>query len=314
MKIEILGTESLGVRGLCCTVETDERTFLFDPGAALGYTRHHLLPHPFQVAVDEQVRDKIVQAWAGATDIVISHFHGDHVPLTDANPFQLNAERIAGRTKGKRIWAKLSRLTTLERKRASCLASLLECGMTPAEGESCRQACFSAPVPHGDKRAHTAVMMTRVEDHGVFVHASDIQLLNDEAVEQILAWKADILLLSGPPLYLSGRLTPGQLSSARSRAERLAKSIATVIIDHHLLRERCGIDWLEELRAMTGGNIMCAADYMGRPRMLLEAGRRYLYEKMPVPAGWHEQYARGKADTAGYLKKGLNNSTIAPPR
>jgi len=314
MNIEILGTESLGVRGLCCTVATEERMFLFDPGVALGYTRHHLLPHPFQVAIDEQVQEKILQAWAGATDIVISHFHGDHVPLTDANPFQLNAERIAGRTKGKRIWAKLSRLTALERERASRLASLLECGMTKAEGESCREVCFSAPVPHGKECGRAAVMMTRVEDKKIFVHASDIQLLNDEAVEQLLAWKPDILLLSGPPLYLSHRLTPEQLTSARSRAERLARSVGTMIIDHHLLRERCGIAWLEELRAGTNGNIMCAADYMGKPRRLLEADRRYLYKKMPVPAGWHEQYARGKADTAGYLRKGLNNSTIDPPR
>ena len=39
---------------------------------------------------------------------------------------------------------------------------------------------------------------------------------------------------------------------------------------------------------------------MEKPRMLLEARRRYLYEKMPVPEGWHSAYARGKVGTNAY--------------
>ena len=85
MRIEILGTESLGVRGLSCVVEAGERKIVIDPGVALGYNRHGLLPHPLQVAVGEVVRQKIIRAMADATDIVFSHFHGDHVPLVDAN-------------------------------------------------------------------------------------------------------------------------------------------------------------------------------------------------------------------------------------
>ena len=74
MKIEILGTESLGVRGLCCFVETKNRKILIDPGIALGYIRHRLLPHPFQIAIDEKIQKKIIEKWIGATDIIISHF------------------------------------------------------------------------------------------------------------------------------------------------------------------------------------------------------------------------------------------------
>jgi predicted metallo-beta-lactamase superfamily hydrolase len=93
MGIEILGTESLGVRGLSCVVEACDRSIIIDPGIALGYQRHSLLPHPFQVAAGENVRRKIVKALKECTDIVISHFHGDHVPLANANPFQLSAKR-----------------------------------------------------------------------------------------------------------------------------------------------------------------------------------------------------------------------------
>ena len=40
MNVEIIGAESLGVRGLCCFVETKDRKILIDPGVALGYVRH----------------------------------------------------------------------------------------------------------------------------------------------------------------------------------------------------------------------------------------------------------------------------------
>ena len=58
MRIEILGTESLGVRGLCCIVHTHDRHIVIDPGVALGYQRAGLLPHLIQVAAGEDVRKK----------------------------------------------------------------------------------------------------------------------------------------------------------------------------------------------------------------------------------------------------------------
>ena len=57
MKIRILGTESLGVRGLCCSVELKGRKILIDPGIALGWNRYGFLPHPFQVAVGARTRE-----------------------------------------------------------------------------------------------------------------------------------------------------------------------------------------------------------------------------------------------------------------
>jgi predicted metallo-beta-lactamase superfamily hydrolase len=77
MNVEIIGAESLGVRGLCCFVETKDRKILIDPGVALGYVRHKLLPHPIQIAIDEKVQKRIMDVWNEATDIVLSHFHGD---------------------------------------------------------------------------------------------------------------------------------------------------------------------------------------------------------------------------------------------
>jgi predicted metallo-beta-lactamase superfamily hydrolase len=89
MKIEIVGAESLGVRGLCCLVSFDNRRVFIDPGVALGHIRHGLMPHPFQVALGARIRERIIRETNLATDVVFSHFHGDHVPLADANPYQL---------------------------------------------------------------------------------------------------------------------------------------------------------------------------------------------------------------------------------
>ena len=106
MRIEILGAESLGVRGLCCVVETNDRKVVIDPGVALGFRRHGLLQHPVQVVASERTKKKIERALQDATDVVISHYHGDHIPLVDANPYQLPLEWVAESLKHPRLWLK----------------------------------------------------------------------------------------------------------------------------------------------------------------------------------------------------------------
>jgi len=93
MEIEIVSAESLGVRSLCTVVSTRDRKILIDPGLALGYTRFRLLPHPLQVAVDERIQKRIIHEWSTATDIVISHFHGDHVPLAASSSYESYRKR-----------------------------------------------------------------------------------------------------------------------------------------------------------------------------------------------------------------------------
>ncbi|MEA1928135.1 MAG: MBL fold metallo-hydrolase [Candidatus Auribacterota bacterium] len=304
MNIEIIATESLGVRGLCCFIEARHRKILIDPGIALGYTRHGLLPHPFQVAIDEKIQKKIIQRWSEATDIVISHFHGDHVPLAGANPYQLNIKKITGLNPTVRIWAKTSdHLSQIEKKRAGFLAIILNIRLIPAEDRKEGIITFSNPVPHGRKSHNLqTVIMTRVEDDSVFVHASDIQLLNDEAVSQILDWKPDIALVGGPPLYLGNRIAPDLIKKAWYNAQRLSQAVDTLILDHHLMRSYEGLKWLKRLSSKTRNKVICGADFMKRRRLLLEARRERLYQEMPVPAGWHEAYAQGKANTIHYLK------------
>jgi predicted metallo-beta-lactamase superfamily hydrolase len=298
MQIEILGTESLGVRGLCTVVRTKDRNVIIDPGVALGFRRHGLMPHPAQVIASEKTKELIIKALQDTTDIVISHYHGDHIPLVDANPYQLSVKRVAKLCQRPRFWAKGTKdLSYTQARRAKALASSTGRTLTIAEGINDGPLAFSSPAPHGRRWGRGgSVMMTRVEEDGeVFIHASDIQMLNDEAIKHIIAWQPNVVLSSGPPIYLSS-LTLEEQKDVLRRTLRLAERVDTLILDHHLMRSRKGEQWLDYVSSLTKHKVVCAADFMGFHRNLLEADRVFWYKELPVPDGWHRAYARGEID------------------
>jgi len=149
MKITLLGTESMGVRGLSCLIEVEKRRIVIDPGMALGYRRYNLLPHPAQVAVGEQVRKKINITLSQATDVVFSHYHGDHVPLLDANPYQIEARTVAPLLQRTQLWAKGSEdLAGSSVARKEGLSKLIGTALPNAEGKTDGVIAFSPPMPH----------------------------------------------------------------------------------------------------------------------------------------------------------------------
>jgi uncharacterized protein len=86
-------------------------------------------------------------------------------------------------------------------------------------------------------------MMSRIEDEGtVFVHASDIQLLDRPTVDYIIEWKPDIVLVSGPPLYhYASSSSKPQRAAAWENAVRLSEHVGTLIIDHKGAMGRDGL-------------------------------------------------------------------------
>lgn len=304
MRIEIIGAESLGVRGLCCVVETNGRKIVIDPGVALGYRRHGLLPHPVQVAASERVKAAIGGALEDATDVVISHYHGEHHPMVNANPFQLAADHVAQSLNHPRLWAKGTQdLSPNQVYRAQALAQKINRVLPASEGLSDGPLSFSPPVPHGERGGGGTVMMTRIEEgNEVFVHASDIQMLSDEAIEQILSWQPTLVLASGPPIYLPS-LTWQKREGALRRTLMVARRIDRLILDHHLMRSKEGEKWLDWVSSLTEHKVSYAADFMGQNRNLLEAERLLWYKKMPVPKGWHEAYACGEVDVKAYARE-----------
>ena len=306
MNLEIIGAESLGVRSLCCFIETGDRAILIDPGVALGYLRNSLLPHPVQVAAVEVLRSRIIDRWTRATDIVISHFHGDHTPLPDANPFQLSVKSLVGLNDRATLWTKGNGfLSPREKARAHAVSEILGKPMVRAEGLSDGPLTFSEPVRHGREGANAVtVMMTRVRGEITFVHGSDNQLMNGRAVEIMRGWAPDVLFTDGPPLYLSGT-TEDDSALARKHALSLSVPGRTLVVDHHLFRSRSGVCWFEELAAESSGTVLSAAGYMGRPPLFLEADRELLYDLMPVPEGWHSDYAQGRVQTTPYAEQAI---------
>ncbi|MEA2116319.1 MAG: hypothetical protein U9P36_13185 [Thermodesulfobacteriota bacterium] len=305
MILKIIGTESLGVRGMCCLVQAGEQRIVIDPGVALGYMRHGLLPHPAQIAVGVSVRQIIIEELATATDLVFSHFHGDHVPLRGANPYQLSLQHIAGVPEDIRCWsASWKNQSQKMQQRALDLAVVLGNRMKIAEGCSSGALSFSPALPHGLPESRTGtIMMTRIKADGqVFVHGSDIQLLGDQTVDTILQWQPDTVFVSGPPLYRQSLSTSAH-QQAWKNGIRLAENVETLIIDHHLLRSEQGLNWLDELSQAAGKKIYCAADFMHRTRLLLEARRTELYQKMEVPENWHREYEQGKVSVNDFVIK-----------
>jgi len=278
---------------------------------ALGYLRHGLLPHPCQVAEGERVRQQIIKALEDATDVVFSHFHGDHVPLQEANPYQLAIRDLPTNFQNLCGWSKSpDGLGEKMKHRAHDLAELLGPNLQMAEGLSDGPMTFSPAVPHGIKGSRRGtVMMTRIDlGNKVFLHTSDIQLLDAATIDFIIAWQPDIVLAAGPPLYIE-TLPDEQRTLAWENGLRLAATVDILILDHHLLRDQQGLKWLEALSAEAGKQVYCAADFMGRKRLLLEAERTELYETMPVPTHWHEEYARGLFSAEDFISTG--NSSLS---
>jgi len=277
---------------MCAWVETRDRRILIDPGISLGLVRHGLLPHPCQIAHGAQLRERIVRAFMQATDVILSHYHGDHIPLAVPNPYQLPLERVAEGLKGIRLWGMSPRNTGAAiYNRAKDLEEAAGVSILPAEGHKDAQLQISEAMPHGlYGHSPNMVVMSRIEEDGfVFVHASDIQLVERNPVQQIIDWAPDVVFLSGPPLYIE-TLSADVRAEAWENALTLAESVATVIIDHHLLRCREGVEWLEMVARVSGNHVVCAADYQKKTRRFLEADRERFYKMQPVSEGWHEAY------------------------
>lgn len=163
MQIEILGCESFGARSLACVVYTDKRKTVIDPGVALARLRSGLSPHPKEVAAASRIRERVLFALEGATDIVISHYHGDHMPMKAEDPYQLPMEALPS-LKGVSLWSKgPEKISSLSARRRKEFSEFLGFPLPASEGKNSDNIDFSSPVPHGTRdKGFGTVMMTRI--------------------------------------------------------------------------------------------------------------------------------------------------------
>jgi len=289
-RLKILGAETLGTRGLSCLVSLRRKEVLIDPGVALGFSRHGLHPHPIQAAFAEAVKAVIRRAWGVVSDVVVTHLHGDHVPLRDANPFQLSLRTLNGLVGGiPTLWVGASGLSGREKGRLEDLVKVFGRGnVVGGEAESPDGLIgLAGPYDHGLSRG-AKVFIVRVGWPGECVaHLSDTQLLVEGVIDKVREWGSRVIVTDGPPTYrLFGNAKEAALKRAEEVLKRLAGLADYVIVDHHVARSVDGLKWLDRVRREVGERIMCAADYEGLPRLPLEAWRKELYEVFPEPNEW----------------------------
>lgn len=312
-----LAAESIGVRSLSTLIRTPDLRVLIDPGAALG-TRKKLHPHPKEYQILAQRRASIQAAAQESDCIVISHYHFDHLVPFFKNYayFWSSKEEAAALYNRRRIMCKdpTHNVNRSQRKRGTAFIHAVRKvarDVIFADGQLFKTGAttirFSPAVPHGKQGTHLgSVVMTSIQYQGVsVVHASDVQgPMIPETTDWILQRNPQLLILAGPPTYLSPeRVSPSLITEAANNLQRLVVKIPTVILDHHLQRDPCWRDWLAPIQKISrdvGHRLITVADAMGVPEQLLETQRSELYVAEPTShtyEAWVKTITRGFTTT-----------------
>ncbi len=292
--MHILGTESLGVRGLSCYVEIDGHNILIDLGVALEYTRWGLHPHPLQAVVGDIVRSEIAKFWRIADYVVFTYMHGDHIPIYNANPFQLDLY-VLDHNGEKKIIAPSPHIlntkekTMLEKIREIYREKLITIRWRAAERV---QSKIYGSYPHS--LSHSGVYAVYIDSDLSVLHLSDTGLLVEGIICLVRNIRPDIVVTDGPPIYRymhDKGMVNDLMARARQNLERMISYADKVIIDHHINRCDEGYHWINSVRREYSC-IMTAAEYMGEKPLMLESLRTTLYGLLPEDNYWFREHYR----------------------
>ncbi len=295
IKVRPIGFESLGVRSMATLIETPDVKVLVDPGVSLAPKRYGLPPAEQEWEALEKVRREITSAADKADVITISHYHYDHhTPFSERKYDACTPDDAIAVYDGKTILMKHPE-ENINKSQAGRAASLLK-GLEDLDvdieyaddrtfrfGDTVLE--FSPPFPHGPEGTRLGYVLCLAVKHGddTVVHASDVQgPVEKEALEWILDRSPRLVLISGPPLYLLGfRFPKAALESAVENMIEMAKNVETLLLDHHVVRQK---GYREKLREVyEAGNVVSAADVLGTEETPLEAYRRELHEGEEAP-------------------------------
>jgi hypothetical protein len=127
-----------------------------------------------------------------------------------------------------------------------------------------------ATIEHGNERV---------------LFASDVQgPTYAPTLEIILKQKPNIVIIGGPPAYLSGLVEPEHIQTGIRNLEKLVQNVPVVILEHHLLRDenwRALSQTIFETATNAGHKVLSAAEFLGVENCLLEAKRKTLFETDP---------------------------------
>jgi len=300
-KIEVvpLAEESFGVRSMCTYVETPDVRVLLDAGASLGPNRFRFPPHPKEYKAMAICREKIAKAAEKADVVTVSHYHFDHHTPSFTDWFcNWSSGGVAkGIYEGKLVLVKNYRtLTNFSQRRRGWMfkktggkyAMRLEVADGTTFEFGATKLRFSDPVFHGHENSELGwVLMTTIEcgDERV-LFASDVQgPMFEPTLEMIVAESPRLVIVGGPPTYLSGFRVPEEYIQRGLRSlESLVQRVPETILEHHLLRDE---RWRElsqkifDVASKVGHKVVTAAEFVGEKNNLLESRRKELYENEP---------------------------------
>lgn len=297
-----LAAESLGVRSMCTYVETPDVKILLDAGVSLGPSRFGLPPHPEEFKAIDLCRRKIAEAAEKAEIATLSHYHFDHhtpsyedwlcnwTEATETARQIYEEKTVLIKNPREKINFSQRRRGWMFQKTGGKYAEKLEVadGKSFIFGKSTKIK-FSEPVFHGSENSVLGwVLMTTIQyQDEKFLFAPDVQgPMRSYTLELILREKPQILMIGGPPLYLTGfRVKEEEIQKGLKNLEKIVETVPLTILEHHILRDK---DWREKTKDIfekareCGHKILTAAEFLGQKNVFLEAVRKRLFiEKLP---------------------------------
>ncbi len=278
MKIEILATDSLGVRSMATWIEAGGHKILIDPGAALGPKRYGLPPHKKEFERLVRLKTLIKQKALESDILIITHYHHDHF---DPENLEIYKDKIIFIKDPER------NINFNQKKRAKKLLEGISGKakeINVAEGkeivlESCR-ILFSEAVPHGEGRRLGFVVQVLVEKDIKFLYTSDIQGAPlKEHLEFMFFTKPHIIFMDGPPTYLGERsFSKEALNNSLCNMRFIINELKLecLILDHHITRSLTYRVDMEDL--FSKRQVITAAEFMGEEELILEAKRKLLWK------------------------------------
>ncbi|MFQ6134826.1 MAG: hypothetical protein ACE5KU_03295, partial [Nitrososphaerales archaeon] len=147
---------------------------------------------------------------------------------------------------------------------------------------------FSEPVFHGEEKSILGYV-TAVEigcgDEKLSYYPDVQGPTSEQTLNKILEGKPEILIIGGPPVYLSGwQIDEKTIEQGFSSLRRIVEEVPLTLLDHHVLRSEEGLARavsLKEYAERLGNKVRTFAEYLGLENRLLESRRRRLFEEYP---------------------------------
>lgn len=282
MRITPLAADSLGARSMATLVETPDVTILLDPSVRLAPFRYDLRPHPTEEARQKELWRRIKESAKKAEVLTVSHYHYDHHNPDAPSIFR---GKLAYLKDGK------ANINRSQRERASAFVRAIKKypqEVQVADGNDVdfggAELTFSPAVPHGFSDELGYVVMARIaQGDEVFVHTGDVE---GPPLKEQLGFLLDadptVLYVDGPMTHMPENYPEEYTRRSLANLERVIRStrLRTLIVDHHLLRDR---EWRKRLEPLASVveehdvSLVTAAEYAGKAVDQLEANRDRLY-------------------------------------